>query len=141
MILSQVNLVFFKYRNLLLCKVIAINNLPINDVISKFSNISTKTNDAIIKNNFIAHSSYKAIYEYYGIVNSDSMKVTYQDDKGNHENLYIKNISVSNYKDINWMGVGSNKNALCDRNRKKMFWYDYNESEKVLYAQYNTLLY
>ncbi len=129
-----------EYRNLLMCKVIAFNNHPIEDVISTVLNISTKTNDAVSKNHFLSYFSYKAILEYYGIVDSDSMQISYINNKEEIEKLYIKNMISPKDEKINWIGFGTTEKALCDKNKNKLFWYDYNESTKVLYAQYNKCL-
>lgn len=129
-----------EYHNLLFKKVVAFNDLPIENIVSKVLNVSSKTNEAVSKNHFLYYFSYKAILEYYGIIDSDSMQISYLNNKGNIEKQNIKCVVTEKGEKINWMGFGTVEKVLCEKNKNKLFWYEYDESTKVLYAQYNKCL-
>lgn len=125
-----------KYSKLLNKKVIAFNNIPIEDVINITSKISSHENSAVKKSHFLAYGPSKIILEYYGIISSDSLFIAYE-DHGKVKTIGIKSIAYSKEVKVNWTGYQPKKRALCDKNRRKIFWFEYNDTTKILYAQYN----
>jgi len=129
-----------EYKNLMFKKVVALNNKPIENIVSKVLSLSAKTNDAVVKSHFLSYFSYKAILDYYDIIDSDSIQVSYVNDVGDIDKVYVNSIKPSKNEGINWMGFGITNKAFCEQNRDKLFWHQYDNDNNILYAQYNKCL-
>lgn len=126
-----------EYENLLHKKIVALNKYPIQEVITKLLKTSTQTNNAVSKNHFLSYIQYKAILEYYDIVTSDSLLISYINENNELQQQYVNSIKPEKGEKIKTTGLGIEEKALCEQNKNKFYWYNYNDSSKILYAQYN----
>jgi hypothetical protein len=130
---------FEQYNELLGCKIVSINKTPINQVIKKLSDLTAKTNEAIIKKIIPNVIPYVAYLKYYKITTTDKISITYIDQKGSEKDITIQPTVDKDF----WRKMISynfEKLPLCEINTRKYFWYNYNEDNKILYTQYNRCL-
>lgn len=125
-----------KYSKLLHKKLVAFNDIPINEVVEKLSKVSSHANDAVAKSHFLSFSQSKIILQYYGIINSDSLTISYLDNSL-VQKITVNIIELKKDTKVTWTGLQIYNKVLCEKNRNKLFWFEYNDSTKILYAQYN----
>lgn len=125
-----------KYSKLHHKKIVAMNDVPIDEVVNRILKASSHANDAAAKIHFLSYVPYRVFLEYYGISKSDSLTISYLDNN-KIKTETIKSISINKTTRLSWIGYKLNKVSLCEKNRKKIFWYEYNDTTKILYAQYN----
>lgn len=126
-----------EYENLLWGRIIAINQIPINDVNKRLSNLTAKTNDAIIKTNVPIYIQFVSVLKHYKIIEGDSALITYENITGETQQLMVKSFTPSKDLRLNMTVKQFDQKALCETNRRSLFWSQYLDDEKVLYAQYN----
>ena len=131
---------FQQYEEMLWKKIVSVNGIPIDDVFKKLSNLIAKTNDAVIKSYMPGSFPYVCFLKYFNIMEGDLAVISYENSKGEIQSATVNSFIPSKNSQHKWLNKSFKKKALCESNRKKLFWYNYIDSSQVLYTQYNRCL-
>lgn len=128
------------YRELVGCRIMSINNIPLNVVEQKISIITGNDNNVIIKKDAPQFIPLTQLLHYLNIKQNKDDKginIEYQSQDGKIKNITLHTNSVSKQKSCIQPSFKSHEQALCYKNQKQLFTLDYLKEEKMLYIQYN----
>jgi len=127
-----------RYENILGTKLVAINQIPIDTIISKITTLISHTNEAIIKHKVPGIINLVGVLEYFKITESDSLFCSFINNSGEKQNLWIKAHNKTTPKnELNFIEFKSDELPLGMTDQKTFFWYKVLDDGKTIYAQYN----
>lgn len=124
------------YEKLLGQKLIAINNISINEIMKRCEDIIVKDNEAIMKQKLPNLIISKEVLDFLDITNEGNN--TFSFDSGlNRIDVEISTLSELN-RFPNYIQIKPASIPLSLMHPKEYFWYELKKENNVLYAQYNT---
>ncbi len=127
------------YKEILGNKLIAINDIPIADVVSRLSGLLAKTNDALIRHRLPNIMIYTGALKYFGIAENASARFTFTDESGNEHNLLIEKLNPNTPREsIKPVRYTPRSYPLYWSKPKALFWLTFLKEDGILYAQYNS---
>jgi hypothetical protein len=126
------------YKEILGNRIIAINNVPIDDVVSKLSGLLAKPNDSLIKHRIPNILPYAGALQHFDVTNNPSARITFVDTTGNERNIDMEKLTRETFGDsAKPVRYTPQSQPLCRRNTRALFWFTFLENDGILYAQYN----
>ncbi len=131
------------YSDIIGNSLIAINNMPIEDVIANVNTLISHENNQWIKLNNVQLIKSPEVLKFLEIATEDTAEFTFIDDKGNTKKLKLSP-KASDIKDIIQVKDLMPKKPLCMKHEgnyfKKIYWYEYIPDDKIMYFQYNSCI-
>lgn len=132
-----------EYKDLLYCKIIKVNGLSIEDVITTLSSIISYENDTYHKSQLPKYlPAIELLYDLELIDNIDSLDLTFEDENGEIKTLEINPLPIRECREaINSIKYNLERNKklpLYRRNIDKYYWFKYIDTCKIIYFKYNS---
>lgn len=135
-----------EYKKMEYCKVIEINNIPINKILSEVSEIISHENNSYLKANIVKY--IQSIEVLYGLTIVDNIKecsIKFESLNGKVKIENIKSMDIISYNklvDNNYKKSVNNEiynvMPLYMRNSYKNYWFEYLEDKGIVYFKYNS---
>lgn len=126
-----------EYNELMYCKVVSINDNPIEDVIEELKLIISYENNWYLKSNLIKFiQCVEILYGLMIIDNIENCNIKFETLNGEFKSRSIKSIDISSFNKI-FQKVNNEKVPLYRKKHNKNYWFEFIEKEEILYFKYN----
>ncbi len=132
-----------KYKDILGMKLVGINDIPINEVLTKFEKILSYENDEWKKVLFLNSVTLDKYLKYLEISEGESVTLNLEDDD-KKINKKISTVTVKEYDSLETISykdtIPNRKNIVYESKPEGMddaYWYKFIEEDNIFYFQYN----
>ncbi|MGI6642551.1 MAG: S41 family peptidase [Bacillota bacterium] len=130
-----------EYAALLGKRLVSIGGVATEEVYQSLIPLIAHENEATLKSEFVNAARCAEVLKHFGYIDGLAEGTfEFEDADGSREAIVMK--SVPNNAKINVVrledALGRPTTPLWKRNPKEFYWYEYVDSEKMLYFQYNT---
>lgn len=124
-----------KYKDLLGTKLIKINDISIDSIITDVDSLIPHENIYMLKNKEPQYVKYPQVLKYYNFTKNNQIILTLKDS---NNKLYTKEILADYTTNINYININDIiKIKPLYLQEKKDFWYKYLYDQKLMYCQIN----
>ncbi|WP_412465535.1 hypothetical protein [Pedobacter sp. KLB.chiD] len=122
-------------KAMLYSKLSAINNIPVNHIITLFKEVILSENQSYFNDHLLRYLNNPAFLKGLGILNSDQEAEFTLIDKNN----MIKRITLNAIpgNDITELQLDNDSTALRAREKKGNYWFNFNPDLHTIYVNYN----
>ena len=120
--------------NILGCKIIEINDIPIQTIIDSLSTLITVDNSATIKKTFPNQLPYFQLLEHFFNFKTDSIILQVETPNGEILNSRIR---LTQMDRNNAVLIKRDSVSLCNQNKKELFTDNLMKKDNIYYIQYN----
>jgi len=130
-----------EYAELLGKRLVSIGGVAIEEVYQGLTPVIAHENGAMLKSGFVNAARCAEVLRHQGFIDSLAEGAfEFEDRNGNRETITLK--SVPNNAKFNVVrledSLEKTNTVLSRRNPQELYWYEYVDSEKMLYFQYNS---
>ena len=125
------------YESALGGRITAINDVPIDTVIDRFSGLLSKTNDALIKQRIPGMLPSIALLKHFDIIEGESGTFSIVNQDGQEKSVVMEKTDNIVGPGFRMVGVTPDSRPLCQQRPRELFWFQFLEDEGILYVQYN----
>jgi len=135
-----------KYKSLLGKEIIAINNVSIEELLSKVSTVANPENKIMNRWTSLFYATLPEVLKSFNSAKDLSKTIIhYKEDNGSKKVLTVENqlfspeIITSRGTPKGWISIDTGVKPLYLSNPEKKFWYKYLNDSKVVYCQVNEI--
>lgn len=123
---------------------IAINDIPIEEVMDKVNTLISHENKQWLKYINITYIKIPEVLKLFGITKEDTTEFTFSDDKDNKTNIKLSpdvtiNGKIENLIEVKNLIINKSVSMQHDNSNyyESLYWYKYVPEDKIMYFQYN----
>jgi len=127
-----------KYSEIVGCKIISINKIPVETVIDSLSSLVTIDNKAILRKNVPPLIPFLQILKYFNFASANSVEVTYKLQSGESKVIIMQPEIINKNNAVTFKPKVSHEAiALYYKNQNQYFTENYIAGDQLYYLQYN----
>lgn len=131
-----------EYKEILFCKIIKVNGIPIEEVINVLSSIISYENETYLKSQLPKYfPAIELMYDLAIVDDVDSLDLTFENAANEIRTLKIKSMSLRESREklniIKNDEVNNINLPLYRRYRNKNYWFQYIDYSKTVFFKYN----
>lgn len=130
-----------EYKEIIGYNLIAINNMPIKEVIAKINTLISHENDQWLKVINVKYVLMPEVLTFLNIIKDDKAEFAFSDDKGNVRKLNLSPKTSTELNIVYARDLTTKKPLNMQQDNStlysNLYWYKYIPEDKIMYFQYN----
>ena len=130
-----------EYKEIIGYNLIAINNIPIEEVMAKINTLISHENEQWLKVINVTYVQMPEVLKFLNIIKEDEAEFTFNDDKGNIKKLNLSPKTSAELNTVYARDLMTKKPVITQQGNSNLYdtlyWYKYIPEDKIMYFKYN----